>query len=183
MINVKQLLENININTSSRSAAVAGVREYIELADEANRLEAAIMFFYDVFGMRPSVTDATTARIAAQYAVDEISQTNYEFGNAPKLIEDAVAKAAWYKMSPKNAWQFATSSSESSFKVDSDVPKAPKKNKNSVATALYLTHIKNAATPMTNGEFVDLLVKELDTTKSGARTFAYNAKKAVEEAK
>ena len=183
MINVKQLLENLNINTSSRSAAVAGVREYIELATEDNRLEAATMFFYDIFGMRPTLTDVATARLAAQYAVDQISQTNYEFGNAPKVLEDAVAKAELYKTNPNNAWQFATSASESSFKTDSDVPKAPKKNKNSIATALYLTHIKNAATPMTNGEFVDLLVKELDTTKSGARTFAYNAKKAVEGAK
>lgn len=183
MINVEQILKNLNINTTSRSAAVAGVREYIEQASEDKRLEAATMFFYDVFGMRPVVADADVARIAAQYAVDEISQTNYEFGNAPQILEDAVAKATWYKMSPKNAWQFATTNTESSFKTDSDVPKAPKKNKGTAATELYNTHVRDAATPLTNGQFVELLVKELEMTKSGARTYAYNCFKAGKEVK
>lgn len=174
MINVEQLLKNLDINTSSRSAAVVGVREYIEQASEDKHLEAALMFFYDVFGMRPAVTDAVTARLAAQYAVDQISQTNYEFGNAPKILEDAVAKAEQYKTAPGNAWQFATGDSESSFKTDSDVPKAPKKNKGTMATELYDIHVRNAATPLTNIQFVELLVKELGMTKSGARTYAYN---------
>lgn len=181
MINVEQLLKNLNVNTSSRSAAVAGVREYIELSSEDKRLEAATMFFYEIFGMRPTLTDATTARLAAQYAVDQISQTNYEFGNAPKVLEEAVAKAERYKANANNAWQFATSNSESSFKTDSDVPKAPKKNKGTAAAELYDIHVKNAATPLTNGQFVELLVKELEMTKSGARTYAYNCFKAGKE--
>lgn len=181
MINVEQLLKNLNVNTSSRSAAVAGVREYIELSSEDKRLEAATMFFYEIFGMRPTLTDATTARLAAQYAIDQISQTNYEFGNAPKVLEEAVAKAERYKANLNNAWQFATSNSESSFKTDSDVPKAPKKNKGTAAAELYDIHVKNAATPLTNGQFVELLVKELEMTKSGARTYAYNCFKAGKE--
>ena len=182
MVNVEQLLKNLNINTSSRSTVVAGVREYIELAAEDKRLEAATMFFYEVFGMRPTVTDAVTARIAAQYAVDQISQTQYEFGNAPKVLEEAVAKAERYKANPNNAWQFATSASESSFKTDSDVPQAPKKNKGTASMDLYNEHVKNAATPLTNIQFVELLVKQLGMTKSGARTYAYNCFKAGKEA-
>ena len=178
MVSIKQLLENLSINTSSRSAAVAGVREYIEQASEDNRLDAAIMFFYDVFGMRPVVTDAITARMAAQYAVDIVSQTNYEFGNAPKILEEAVVKAERYKANPNNAWQFATSSSDSSFTVDSDTPKPPKKNKGTASQEMYDVHVKNAVKPLTNIEFVHLLVKELGMTKSGARTYAYNCFKA-----
>lgn len=178
MINVEQVLKNFGINTSSRSTVVAGVREYIELAAEDKRLEAAIMFCYEVFGMRPAVTDAVIARIVAQYAIDQISQTHYEFGNAPKVLEEAVAKAERYKADPNNAWQFATSTSDSSFKTDSDALKTPKKNKGTAATELYDEHVRNAATPLTNIQFVELLVKELGMTKSGARTYAYNCFKA-----
>lgn len=175
MVNIKQLLENLSINTSSRSAAVAGVREYIEQASEDNRLEAAIMFFYDVFGMRPTaLTDPIIARMAAQYAVDAVSQTNYEFGNAPKILEEAVIKAERYQANPNNAWQFATSASESSFKTDSDTHVAPKKNKGTASQELYDIHVKNAEVPLTNIQFVELLVKQLGMTKSGARTYAYN---------
>ena len=182
MINVEQLLKNLNINTSSRSAAVAGVREYIELAHEDDRLEAAIMFFYDIFGMRPAaLTDPIIARMAAQYAIDQISQTHYEFGNAPKVLEEALVRAERYKANPNNAWQFVTSATESSFKTDSDAPKAPKKNKGTMAVELYELHVKNATTPLTNIQFVELLVKELGMTKSGARTYAYNCFKAGKE--
>lgn len=184
MINVKQLLENFKINTSSRSAAVAGVREYIETSGEDKQLEASLMFFYDIFGMRPEVTDAATARLAAQYAVDEISRNDYEFGNAPKLLERAVALAVEYKTNPKNVWQFVTPTTESSsFRTDSDAPVVPKKNKSTMAMDLYNTHVKTAATPLTNIQFVELLVKELGMTKSGARTYAHNCFKAGKESK
>lgn len=177
MINVEQLLKNLNIDTTSRSRVVTGVREYINMSPEDKRLEATVMFFYDVFGMRPTVTDAATARLAAQYAVDAISQTHYEFGNAPSILEEAVAKAEQYKGSPLNTWQFATTSSESSFKTDSNVTKVPKKNKGTDATELYYIHVTNADVPLTNVQFVELLVKELGMTKSGARTYAHVCKK------
>lgn len=174
MVNIEQALKNLNINTSSRSAAVAGVREYIDLVSEDKRLESAVMFFYDVFGMRPNVTDPVIARMAAQYAVDAVGVNKYDVGNSPKVIEEAVSKAERYRASPDNAWQFATSSSESSFRADSDVPKLPKKNKGTMATELYDIHVKTASTPLTNIEFVKLLCKELGMTTSGARTYAYN---------
>lgn len=181
MVNVEQILKNLNVNTSSRSAAVAGVRDYIEQADEDKHLEAALMFFYEVFGMRPVVTDPIIARLAAQYAVDEVSQTHYEFGNAPRVLERAVERAELYKASPNNAWQFATSESQSSFKTDSDTPKASKPNKGTAAWDLYVIHVKNAESPMTNIQFVEFLVKELEMTKSGARTYAYNCFKRGKE--
>jgi hypothetical protein len=183
MNNVEQLLNNLNINTTSRSTVGAGVREYIEQASEEKRLEAATMFFYDIFGMRPAVTDAITARLAAQYAVDQISKNYYEFGNAPMILEEAMAKAERYKADPNNAWQFATGASESSFKTSSDAPVTPKKNKGTAATELYNIHVRDAATPLDNGQFVLLLVKELEMTKSGARTYAYNCFKAGKEVK
>jgi hypothetical protein len=183
MVNIERLLKNLNINTTSRSAAVAGVREYIELAPEDKRLDAATMFFYEVFGMRPTVSDPVTARLAAQYAIDEVGQTNYEFGNAPMVLERAVERAELYKASPANAWQFVTSESQSSFKTDSDTPTAPKKNKGTASWDLYVIHVKDAEAPLTNIQFVEFLVKELEMTKSGARTYAYNCfKRGKEEA-
>lgn len=179
MINVKQLLENFKINTNSTSTAVTGVREYIEQSGDDKQLEASVMFCYDIFGMRPEVTDPIIARLTAQYAVDEVSRTGYEVSNAPKVLERAVERATQYKTKPSNAWQFATINTDTAFKTDSDAPVAPKKNKGTAAAELYTFHVKNATTPLTNGQFVELLVKELGLTKSGARTYAYNAKKGA----
>lgn len=183
MVNVELPLQRYDIDTRNRLTAVAGVNQFLSGQPPENQAAVADDMLADVFGMRLRITDPVLARLTIQYAVDTISQNHYEFGNAPKLLEESKAKATKFRNDPNNAWMFATAETVSSFKSNSDVPKAPKKNKNSIATALYLQHIKNAATPLTNGEFVDLLVKELDTTKSGARTFAYNAKKLVEEAK
>lgn len=181
MLNVEQAIKNFDINTSSRSAAVAGVRLFLESKPEEKQVQATHDFMYEVFGMRVDFTDRTVARLTAQYVIDAVGQNRYDIGNAPQVIADAQAKATALYTNPANAWMFATGESSSSFTVDSDVPKAPKKNKNAVATALYLQHIKNALTPITNGEFVNLLIKELDTTRSGARTFAYNAKKIADK--
>lgn len=174
MVNVEQFLKNWNIDTRSRLTAVATIREVFEQAPEEKRLDLINEFFHDVFSVRPELTDVVIGRMAAQYAVDEIGQTNYEFGNAPKVIERAVEKATKFRNDPNCAWMFVTSETQSSFKTDSDVPKAPKKNKGTASWDLYVEHVKNAEKPLTNGEFVDLLVKELQMTKSGARTYAYN---------
>lgn len=183
MVNVETSLQRYDIDTRCRLTAVAGINLFITNNPPEKQAQFADDMVYDVFGVHLNIDNPVLARLAAQYAVDAVSQNQYEVGNAPLLLEEAKAKAEAFYGNPNNAWMFATSESQSSFKTDSDAPKVPKKNKNSVATALYLQHIKNTPTPMTNGEFVDLLVKELDTTKSGARTFAYNAKKAAEETK
>lgn len=183
MINVEQFLKNLDINTKGRDAAIATTREFIDHKGLDQSADVANGFFYDVFGVRTNFTDGVLARLAAQYAVYAISQTHYELNNAPAMVADAQARAERYKNDPNNAWQFATGSSESSFKTDSDAPVAPKKNKGTMATELYDIHVRNAATPLTNGQFVELLVKELKMTKSGARTYAYNCFKAGKEAK
>lgn len=181
MVNVEQLLKNLDINTSGRSVAVATTREFIEHKGEDQAANTANAFFYDVFGFRTEFTDRVLARLTAQYVVDAVSQTHYDIGNAPMVIAEAQARAERYMQDSNNAWQFATGETQSSFTTDSDVPKAPKKNKGTASWDLYVIHVKNAATPLSNGQFVDLLVKELEMTKSGARTYAYNCFKRGKE--
>lgn len=183
MVNVEIPLQNWNIDTRSRLTAVASTREVFENAAEEKRVDLVNEFFRDVFGIRANLTDAVIGRMAAQYAVDEISQSHYEFGNAPKVVERAVERAIKFRNDPSCAWMFVTSETQSSFKTDSDAPTAPKKNKGTASWDLYVIHVKNAETPLTNIQFVDFLVKELKMTKSGARTYAYNCfKRGKEEA-
>lgn len=183
MLNVEQAIKNFDINTSSRSAAVAGVRLFLESKPEEKQVQATHDFMYEVFGMRVDFTDRTVARLTAQYVIDAVGQNRYDIGNAPQVIADAQAKATALYTNPANAWMFATGESSSSFTVDSDVPKAPKKNKGTASKDLYDVHVKNAVAPLTNIEFVHLLVKELGMTTSGARTYAYNCYKDGKEKK
>lgn len=181
MINVKTMMQEHDVDTSSRGRAIRTIREFIEQAAEDKQCMVAQEFFYNVFTVRVEFTDRVVARLAAQYIVDKVAENNYDVGNSPAEVERAIQYANAFKNNPNNAWMFATSESSSSFKTESDAPKAPKKNKGTAALELYDVHVKNAEKPLTNGEFVLLLVKELGMTKSGARTYAYNCFKQGKE--
>lgn len=183
MVNVETSLQRYDIDTRCRLTAVAGVNLFITNNPPEKQAQFADDMVYDVFGVHLNIDNPVLARLAAQYAVDAVSQNQYEVGNAPLLLEEAKAKAEAFYGNPNNAWMFATSESQSSFKTDSDVPKAPKKNKGTEAMELYNVHVRDAATPLTNILFVELLVKKMGMTKSGARTYAYNCFKAGKEAK
>lgn len=183
MVNVELPLQRYDIDTSNRIRAVASVNMFVTGLALEKQAQSVDDLLADVFGMRLGITDPVLARLTIQYVVDTISQNHYEFGNAPKLLEEAKAKAEAFYRNPLNAWMFATSESQSSFRTDSDAPKAPKKNKGTEATELYNIHVRDAETPLTNIQFVELLVKEMGMTKSGARTYAYNCFKAGKEAK
>ena len=181
--NVEQAVKNFDINTANRMTAVADIHVLIESKPEDDQVAFAHNFIYEVFGVRVAFEDRVLARLTVQYVIDAVAQTHWELNNAPKVIEAAQEKANAYYTNPNNAWQFATSSSDSSFTVDSDTPKPPKKNKGTTSAELYDLHVKNAVKPLTNIEFVHLLVKELGMTTSGARTYSYNQFKAAKLAK
>lgn len=178
MVNVKHLLNNYDVNTSSCSTAVASLREFIERHSEDQQIEVAESFFYDTFGLRVKFEDRILARLTAQYMINDVCKNQYDIGNAPRAYDEAALKALQFKDDPTNAWQFATASTASSFTTADSAPKEPKKNKGTASTELYNEHVRDATTPLTNIQFVELLVKELSMTKSGARTYAYNCFKA-----
>lgn len=178
MINVKTMMQEYNVDTSSRSRAIRTIREFIEQAAEDKQCMVAQEFFYDVFTIRVEFTDRFVARLAAQYIVDKVAENNYDVSNSQADVGRAIQFANTFRNNPDNAWMFVTDETSSSFKTEPDAPKAPKKNKGTAALELYDVHVKNAEKPLTNIQFVNLLVKELGLTKSGARTYAYNCFKA-----
>lgn len=177
MINVEQALKHYDISTKSCSAVVAGVRGLIESKEENKQLQAAEDLIYHVFGVHTKVADRIIARLALQYAVAEVCKTNFECEDAQELVDASIKKAEEYKKN--NAWQFATGETQSTFKPSYTAKKPAAKTKGELATELYAEHVTNAKKPLTNMEFVELLVKELGMTKSGARTYAYNCKAAA----
>lgn len=179
MINVEQALKHYDISTKSCSGVVAGVRGLIETKDESKQLKATEDLIYHVFGVHTKISDRVVARIALQYAVAEVCKTNFECEDAQELLDTCIKKAERYKADPRNAWMFATGETESSFKPSSTARKPAAKTKGELAMELYDKHVVNAKKPLTNMEFVELLVKDLGMTKSGARTYAYNCKAAA----
>lgn len=183
MINVEQALKHYDISTKSCSGVVAGVRAVIEAKDESKQLKATEDLIYHVFGVHTNITDRVVARLAIQYAVAEVCKTKFECEDAQELIDASIKKAELYKADPRNAWMFATGESESTSRTSSTPKKPAVKRKGELAQELYDKHVTHAKKPLTNIEFVHLLVKELDMTLSGARTYAYNCKKAAGEKK
>lgn len=182
MINVEQALKHYDISTKSCSGVVAGVRALIETNDESKQLKATEDLIYHVFGVHAKFADRVTARLALQYAVAEVCKTNFACEDALTLVDECIVKADAFKANPANAWMFATEGTESTFRTVA-AKKPAAKTKGELAKELYAEHVTNAKKPLTNIEFVHLLVKDLGMTLSGARTYAHNCKAAAKDQK
>lgn len=109
-----------------------------------------------------------------------------------EVLSTARSRAMRLLTSPQHAWMFAKPESSASgqpteqvaVSADVDVKVAVKADgsikkggKEVLAIALYEKHVKNAETPLTNQQFIAVLMKELGMSKAGATTYNYNMKK------
>ena len=63
-------------------------------------------------------------------------------------------------------------------KADGSIKKG---GKQILAQELYVKHVVESTTPLTNVQFIALIMKELDMSLAGARTYAYNCAKKQKE--
>jgi hypothetical protein len=180
-MNTEQVLTHLNIDSTSRAAAVQQVRAIIEGAPDP--LAAARVLFTNLAD--PSAefkfTDANEARLTVAFLVE----------NAIKLGEqydpnDALKRAAQWIINhrEKNPWAFwrpegssVVSETVQKHHVTVQVKedgKLKKGSKQILARALYS---KNAN--LDNKALVQLFMKELDMGKAGAQTYVSNCRKAA----
>jgi hypothetical protein len=199
MIDIKPALIHLDFNTSSTIHAVQQVREYAESGTESERSSRLYELLDKVFGVKLVSSDTKNMPIGDEYSyaltisqsmMEQALKVNCVIDNLDRMLENAKARASRLITDDKHIWMFAQVVNEKSentqvsvvagiettvaLKADGSVKKG---GKEILTTELYKKHVLNASVPMSNKEFVNLLIKDLKLTKSGATTYAYNQRK------
>jgi hypothetical protein len=187
MINAKALLRALRINQDSPTRAIQEVRAKVE--ESLTPLNEANGIIFDITGVQKNYKDVRYAMHIAQSVV--IAAITHESFDPDEIIY--AAEDAEDKLRKDQDWMFVESghydvstagkSEQVAFIEGLDVKvavnadgKLKKGSKGVLAVELYKKHMLEAETPLTNKEFVAILVAQADFTKSGASTYAYNLK-------
>lgn len=197
MLDVNLAFRHMMISTTSPMAAVQEVRHWIE--DRGNDAGDAMGFMSRVFGVCPSVdevyaqkmcTPNTYAMTIAQAMTEGAIKQGGQIDDANLLLENAKARAESVIMKPGNRCMYVEEPRQASanttiqsvatsvetkveVKADGTIKKG---GKGLLAEALYRKHALEATVPVTNQEFIKILMDEAQMTKGGATTYAYNMK-------
>lgn len=181
MLSAIQTLEQMDFDVTSTARAVQQVRQYVESA--ADPLSAAKRIIWNLFSINSAFVDCQQALHVVQYVVKDCITID---AFAPQdVIDSAFEKAK--QLSIAQPW-IRPSNSQSTAQptvavvqdldvhvVVKDNGKIKKGGKQVLAIALYEKHCK-CEKPLTNQEFVAVLMKELGMSKAGATTYAYNCR-------
>jgi hypothetical protein len=192
MINILKQMEHMNISTTSPSRAIQSVRDRVARAVQAGNPEttAASKFIMDLVGVEVTFTSANRARLTALAIAEEAVNKQGVIADADEFIKVCTERADKFVSDPNNQWMFAATDEAEPRKsavvdgISTAVAVHPdgkikRGGRQILVNELYTKHVLEAETPLTQPEFVNLLMKEMHMTKAGARTFGHNAKKAL----
>ncbi len=203
MLNTTQVLDRLQISTASPSKAIQDVRERVMSAKDG--LAEAIKIITNVTGRDTYESDDQHLALHIAQGVVQAALNDGDKFNPDTALKFAELAATKMRADPALAWLFgtakkaATTTEEETAETTTPAPtgkktkkvagvsvaikangKIKKGGKQDAADALLLTVIdaKTHVSDKTNQDFVQMLVKELDMSKQGATTYAYNACKS-----
>lgn len=184
-MNAKPVLLHMGLTVTSPSRIVEDIRDMIELAP--NPLKKANQLIADMTDLPALYTDIVLARHVAQY-VAQIAVSHESFDAEATIM---VAEKHSEQIIAKMPWAFVTEEPTTGqpghvvavvagvdLKVEVKADgKIKKGGKGPLAAELYKIHVLNATAPLSNQDFIKVLMKELDMSKAGATTYRYNLAK------
>jgi hypothetical protein len=197
MLDIKQVLQRYAIRTSNISFAVADTA--VVVGEAPDPIQRAKRLFDDVLGVVAidlSFDEPVYARIAAKKMIQLVAERNYEVEEieVPKLLSEIIQYTDQYVQDPKNSHLWSQPDEDNPAPkavhvvegldckvVLTNAGKIKKGGKQVLAHELYVKYVLEAEVPLANQDFIVLLMKELDMTKPGATTYAYNERKAAKE--
>lgn len=193
MLNTAAVFTRLDLGTSAASA-VQRIREEVEGATDqtkrANELIKAIT------GVDYEFKDATFARLVAMGCGEGAFKANHQIDDPAIFVDGIVTRVDKMMADPGNAWMFvkpvstAVTGTVVQVVKDLDVKVAVKDNgkikkggKQVLAAELYKKYVLNVAADkaLDNQGFIAILMKELDMSLAGARTYAFNCKRDLGE--
>jgi hypothetical protein len=195
MIETKHAFERLGLDPSCAARVVQQVSGTI--GDSADPIAAAKKMLHDLLGVSFDFKDARSARLIVARAAEMMVRADHKVDDIDMLLKAAGDHIANFLSDPKHAWMWAEAETTSfgapvaekkafvegiEMKVDVKADGSIKKGGKQVLVAeMYKKNVLEAETPMTNQQFIALVMKELKMTKSGATTYAYNVKKELGE--
>jgi hypothetical protein len=189
MIDATHAFDSIDAPNKSIQSVVQSIREHIEMAP--NPIVRAGAIIDTMIGIIPPIDDARYGRVLAQRIAVLIDEHAYILPNVQDIVTAADVYARKYITDPNKTWMWATADAEAAADaqpvvVDGVVTqpasgKIKKGGKQVLVLDLYKAHVLEAETPLSNQEFVQVVMKELQMSKAGATTYAWNAKKELGE--
>lgn len=184
MLNISHTLNRMDIDTNSIIRAVQQVREIVG----EDKAKGASRFIKSLLSLDVKFDDENVALATAQYATEAAIKANGEIGDEQVLLDGAQQRAVKFVTEKGNAWMFARDEATAPKSVETkafveglETKVAVRKDgsiarggKQTLAAELFRKHVLESTTPCDNACFVNILVKELDMTKAGARTYAHS---------
>lgn len=195
MLNTSTAIAQFTDAGNSIAQIVQAIRENIEGA--AMPLKTALAIIEDIIGIVPdSVTDAREARVMAQRLAVQCYALDHKVVDVHGLAEEARQYAKQYVSDPKRQWMWAKEEidQESGQPVKSTAiegvtvqvavntdGKIKKGGKQILVLELYKKHVLETKNSLSNQDFIQVVMRDLQMTKAGATTYAYNARKELGE--
>jgi flavin-binding protein dodecin len=191
MLNTQQVFERLQLGTS-RVTAVQAIREAIE--DAADPKAKAEEIIFQVLGVKATYDDAQKARYVAMAVGEDAWKANHAIDDENTFLHACEARIDAFMANPRNTFIFVkpayqavqgemkqvakTVDIQVEVKKDGSIKKG---GREAIAQALWKKHVLEATTPLSNQEFIALLMKESGMGKPGATTYAYNCRKELGE--
>lgn len=191
MLEVSHVLDRLKIRRSHITFAVEDIGSLVQ--DSKNPTYTASHLFNQILSVPVKFDDKVHARIAAKSMIRDVMLYHCSIDNddIADIVSDALEYATRFCNNPNNSYLWSKpdededavqevqtiAGCEQKVAVRED-GKIKKGGKQILAAELYDTHIKNNPTPMSNKDYIQLLITTLDMTLAGATTYAYNQRKA-----
>lgn len=189
MINVKSTLAHMHVSHTSVSQGLQDLRG--RLARSASECAGASSFIREVIEVNVKFTDNNQARLMAFAVLENLLKNNCEYADAAEVMKAATSRTDKLMADPANFYWFAKPEvvagaeteqvavvdgldTKVTVKADGSIKKG---GKQILAYQMYLKHVIESPTPISNSQFKELLISDLGMTKAGASTYAYNAAK------
>jgi hypothetical protein len=178
-------------NGNTIAQIVQSIREKIE--GSAQPVVTANAIIEDIIGTSQAITDVRVARVVAQRLAVKCHEAGYHIVHVHEMVEEAVEYANKYTNDPSKQWMWTSEDQAASSELKSEVKgvdvqvavdstgKIKKGGKQVLVLELYKKHVLEAETPMTNKEFIEVVMSDLQMSKAGASTYAWNARKELGE--
>ena len=191
MINTQAVFQRLDLG-ETRVAAVQSIRESINRAPDPTA--RANQLIHAIIGVETKYADETKARLIAMSVGEEAIKANHVIDNAEEFLKLCEARVEAFVTRAENAWMFSKSDGKQSTDnvvqvidgIETKVAvksngKIKKGGKELLAHELYKKHVLEAEKPLSNQEFITVLMKQLDMSKAGATTYAWSCKKKLGE--
>lgn len=191
-MNVQHVLAKHRISTRSDLQLASELGQFVR--NSAVPEIAASSLVSELLGRTVRFNEPVYAGVFVKALGLELRSVDFEVDDADAFIESATDYAVNFCNDPKWSFLFVQPEYDDRPKVAEsakvqvvegiDIKVAVKADgsikkggKEPLAFALYEQHVVKAEVPLTNQQYIALIMKELDMTKAGATTYAYNARK------